>query len=289
MELKGIYTALITPFDRFGALDLAPLSDLLDFQRSAGVDGVVVCGTNGEGPSLAVEERIRLLEAVLADKGDLEVIAATGAAALVDTLTLTRHASASGCDAVLVLPPFFFTCASPIGLARAFEEVASVSDVPVILYSIPQLSGVPIGAPVLSLLQGCARICGIKESSGDRAASIEILKDHPECSLYIGSDDLAAELLTAGAAGIISGTANAFPELLVAIWQAHSSGNRLAEAQQRLDAAIGIVTRYPMVSNVKAVLAIRGVADVGVRLPLVELTQSERNTLRDRLSATGLL
>ncbi len=289
MELKGIYTALITPFDRSGKMDTSPLPDIIEFQRSAGVDGLVVCGTNGEGPSLSLNERMRLLETVMGLGSGLRIIAGTGASALPDTLTLTRHASDVGCDAVLVLPPFFWKCAGPVGLARAFEEVAAVTRVPMILYSIPQLSGVAIGSEVLRLLRDCPIIAGVKESSGDRAASVEILTENPGCSLYIGSDDLAAELLTMGASGIISGTANAFPELLVQVWRAHLAGTGLSEAQDRLNAAIRIVTRFPIVANMKAVLAIRGVADVGLRLPLVELMPSERDAIRDALVAFGLI
>ena len=289
MDLKGIFTALVTPFNRRSELDLSQIPHLIEFQRSAGVDGLVVCGTNGEGPSLSVPERMGLLENVLQHRRGLKVIAATGAAALADTLALTAHASDVGCDAVLVLPPFFFKCAGPEGFARSFEKVARVTKVPIILYSIPQLSGVPITSSLLRLLKDCQGLCGVKESSGDRAAAVEILTEHPDYSLYVGSDDLAAELLTLGAAGIISGTANAFPELLIGVWRAHRDGKGLAEAQERLNAAISIVIQYPMVANMKAVLAIRGIADLDVRLPLVALTQSERNALREKLLAADLL
>src|SRR5579871_4935614 len=107
-KLRGLLTAILTPFDQKGDLALQHMPALLDFQRRAGVDGVVVCGTNGEGTSLSVAERMRTLEAVLAARENLLVIAATGAASLPDTLALTRHAAESGAEAALVLPPFYF-------------------------------------------------------------------------------------------------------------------------------------------------------------------------------------
>src|SRR5438876_10756301 len=100
-ELRGAMPAMVTPFDRDGALNLDLIGPYLDFQRANGVDGVVVAGTNGEGVSMSVEERMRLLEAVIQRRGDFTVFAGTGAANLPDTLTLTRYAASAGVDAVL--------------------------------------------------------------------------------------------------------------------------------------------------------------------------------------------
>ncbi|NLH98478.1 MAG: dihydrodipicolinate synthase family protein [Chthonomonadales bacterium] len=287
--LTGIYTALVTPFDHDGQLDLSLLPVLIEFQRNAGVDGLVVAGTNGEGPSLTVPERMRLLEAVLDACGGLPIIAGTGATSVRDAVELTRHASRMGCAGALVLPPFFFKNASPAGYAAAYEEIAKASDIPVILYSIPQFSGVEIGPDVLRALRDAPRVVGVKESSGRIAASRVLLEEFPHLKLFIGSDDLAAELLRAGAAGIISGTANAFPELLVGVWRAHRAGAGLDEAQERLNRAIRVLIQYPVVANMKAALALRGVADLSVRPPLLPLAHAEKEALRCGLSDAGLL
>ena len=106
--LRGLLTATLTPLDLQGRLALEHFPALLSFQRQAGIDGVVVCGTNGEGTSLSVSERKRALETVLAHRDGLTVVAGTGAANLPDALELTRHAGEAGADAALVLPPFFF-------------------------------------------------------------------------------------------------------------------------------------------------------------------------------------
>ncbi|MBM3496161.1 MAG: dihydrodipicolinate synthase family protein [Armatimonadetes bacterium] len=285
----GVYTALVTPFDDAGDLDLSLVPALVDFQRAARVDGLVVAGTNGEGVSMSVSERMRLLEAVMAEARDLSIIAGTGAASVRDAAELSCHASALGCDAVLVLPPFFFRNADPAGLALYYREVSAASSVPLILYSIPQFSGVPIGAEVLDLLRHDPRVIGVKESSGDLGASLRLLAQFPSIRLYIGSDDLASELFSAGAVGVISGTANAFPELLVGVRDAVRSGTGIAEAQDRLNAAIRINIRYPIVANMKRVLEARGIARMGVRPPLLPLDSAASDEMLRLLREVGAL
>jgi 4-hydroxy-tetrahydrodipicolinate synthase len=288
-DLRGVFTALVTPFDSDGRLHLAAMPSLLEFQKAAGVDGIVVCGTNGEGPSLQVAERMAVLETALGCSTGLPIIAATGAASIEDTLALTRHAVDAGCDGLLVLPPFFFTCADDAGLAASFRRIAEAASLPIILYSIPQFSGIAIGPQVLRLLEDIPHIIGVKESSGKIQASLDLLAKCPGHHLYIGSDDLAAQLLQAGAAGIISGTANAFPELLVGVWRAFQSGDDLDGAQARLDAAIRVILDYPIVANMKAVLAARGVADLSVRLPLLPMDSERRDEMLARLRTKGCL
>src|SRR5258706_15079780 len=116
-ELKGTMTAIVTPFDESGAMELGPLDSYLAFQKAGGIDGLVVCGTNGEGTSQSVAERKRYLEVVVERRGSFTIIAGTGANNLPDTLELTRHAGASGVDAVLGLPPVFFKNPSAQGVA----------------------------------------------------------------------------------------------------------------------------------------------------------------------------
>src|SRR5579859_151575 len=149
--LHGLLTAIVTPCAPHGKLALEHMPALLDFQRQAGIDGVVVCGTNGEGPSLSVSERMRTLEAVMAHRGVLQVIAATGAASLWDTIELTQHAARVGADAALVLPPFFFKQPPAQGLADWFAPVLEAADLPILLYNIPQQSAVAISDELIGL------------------------------------------------------------------------------------------------------------------------------------------
>ncbi len=287
--LRGVYTALVTPFGRDGSLRLRDVPALVDFQRAAGVDGLVVGGTNGEGISLSVAERKRLLEAVLEHAHGLEVIAATGASALPDALALTRHACKCAVAAVLVLPPFYFKNVAPQGVAAYYRAVVRSSTVPVVLYSIPQFSAVPITPRILKLLIGMPHLAGVKESSPERGPGMTLLDRYPSLKVFVGNDLYLADMLRAGAAGVISGTANAFPELIVAVAKAVREGVDPAASQARLDAAIGIMNSCPIVGAAKAVLEARGIARISVRPPLVMPSAQQQRVLFARLREVGLL
>jgi 4-hydroxy-tetrahydrodipicolinate synthase len=287
-RLHGAMTAMITPFDEAGDLKLDLLPAYLEFQRAAGIGGVVVSGTNGEGVSMTVDERKRLLEGVLRHKGNLTVIAGTGAAALPDAMELTRHAASAGADAVLVLPPFFFKNPTAQGVADYFRRVMDISDIPVLLYSIPQQSAVAVTDEILSLLDGHERLAGLKDSAGDWERTHALVTGRRDLAVLSGSDDLLDRAIGAGAVGNISGTANAFPELIVGVWRASQEGN-VEEAKRQLDAAKGILMQYPLIAASKSVLAYRRVGRMFVRPPLINLTRAQEEEMLGRLKEAHLL
>lgn len=288
-ELRGAMTAMVTPFDETGALNLDALPAFLDFQRAAGIDGVIPSGTNGEGTSLSVSERKALLEAVLKVRGRLTVVAGTGAASVADAIELTRHASAVGADAALVLPPFFYKNVPAQGVADYFRRVMDASSIPVLLYSIPQFSAVPITDEILALLDDHPRLAGIKDSAGQWERTHALLTERRDLKVFPGSDDLLGKALKAGAIGNISGTANPFPELIVGVKRAHESGGDVEAAQARLDVAKEILLRYPLIAVSKSVLAHRGVPRMWVRPPLVDLTEAQEREVLAQLREAGLL
>ncbi len=276
-------------FDKSGALDLGPLDSYLAFQKAGGIDGLVVCGTNGEGTSMSVRERIAYLEAVMERRGEFTIIAGTGANNLPDTLELTRHASACGVDAVLVLPPFFIKNPSSRGVADFFRPVLDASDVPVLLYSIPQQTSVPITDDILVLLRGHPRLAGLKDSAGNWDRTHALLTNYPDLVTLPGSDDLLARGAAAGAPGNISGTANSFPELISGVRRAVLSGGDGVAEQARLDTAKSIVLSYPLMAGNKSVLAHRGVDRMYVRPPLVDLTAEQEREMIGRLRDEGFI
>lgn len=287
-ELRGVCTAMVTPFDERGELNLSALGPYLDFQRSAGIEGVVVAGTNGEGPSLAVDERKRLLEAVLARRGDLLVIAGTGAASVTDACELVRHAGTAGADAVLVLPPFFFKNPPASGVAAYFRAVMDAADLPVLLYSIPQQTAVPITDDIIDLVCDHPRFAGLKDSAGAWDRTQELLSSPRAKAVFPGSDFLLARGKAAGAVGNISGTANSLPELVVGVVRAVRDGRDCAPEQERLNQAIGVIQRYPLMATNKSILVRRGVPRMWVRPPLIDLTQEQETRLFADMEEIGL-
>jgi 4-hydroxy-tetrahydrodipicolinate synthase len=288
-QLQGVMTAIVTPFDETGAQNLDALPDFLAYQRAAGIDGVVVAGTNGEGVSQSVEERKRLLEAVMRLKGDFTVVAGTGAASVVDAVELTRHAGEVGADAALALPPFFFKHPSAQGLADYFRHVLDAASIPVLLYSIPQFSAVPITDDVLLLLRDHPRLAGLKDSAGQWERTHQLLTEWPQLKIFPGADELLGQSLQAGAVGAISGTANAFPELVAGVKRAHESGGDVAVAQTRVNQAKDILIRFPLIAVSKSVLAHRGVPRMDVRPPLISLTDAQEKEVLARLREAGLI
>lgn len=290
--LRGLLTAILTPFDLQGHLALEHMPAFLEFQRQNGVDGVVVCGTNGEGTSLSVAERQRVLETVLQHRGNLTVIASTGATNLTDTLELTRHAAVAGADAALVLPPFFFKNPDIEGLTAYFRAVLDAADLPVLLYNIPQQTAVPIRAALIERLEEHPNLIGIKDSEGNWELTRALIAEYPRLRVFAGCDLLSARCYAAGGAGCISGTANAFPEVVVAVrkaFEAAGDGAELQTAQDRLAALVAILERYPPIAANKSVLAHRGLPRLGVCPPLVNLTPAQEEGLIAELKAATYL
>ncbi|MCW3094531.1 MAG: Dihydrodipicolinate synthase/N-acetylneuraminate lyase [Chthonomonadaceae bacterium] len=289
-QLKGLMTAILTPFDLKGELALEHMPALIEFQRQAGIDGLVVCGTNGEGTALSVAERKQVLETVMTQRGDLKIVAGTGATSVTDAVELTRHAAQVGADAVLVLPPFFSKNPSPQGLADYFQRMLDAVDLPVLLYNIPQFSAVAITDELLGLLEGHPNLAGIKDSAGEWARTQEFIVNYPELRIFVGSDRLDAPCYEAGGAGCISGGANAFPELLVAVRDASFQGPEEAEqAQIYLNSLLDITARYPFLSTSKSILTQRGLPRLGVRPPITVLQPEKEAWLFAELREAGFL
>ena len=288
VNLGGLYTAIVTPFDKEQRLRLDYVPAILEFQRKGGVDGVVVCGTNGEGTSLSVLERKALLESVMANRGDLKVIAGTGTANLPETIELSQHAADMGVDATLVLPPFFLKKVTDEGLANYFQQVMNMVAIPTLLYNIPQMTAVTITDGVLALLKGHPSLAGLKDSTGDWNSTSNFIENYPELQVFCGNDLIAGKAWAANASGCISGSANSFPELCADIRDAHRAGKGLDEAQSRLTTAAQTLVKFPFISYSKVVMAHRGLPEMSVRSPLVDMSQEQAKALLAELDFTSL-
>ena len=286
-DLRGVCTAMVTPFDEQGELNLAALDPFLEFQCSAGIEGVVVAGTNGEGPSLSVEERKSLLEAVIARRRNLIVIAGTGAASVKDAVDLIRHAGEAGADGALVLPPFYFKNPSATGIANYYRQIMDASAIPVLLYSIPQQTAVPITDEILDLVCAHPRFGGLKDSAGDWDRTRSLVDQYRDRAVFPGSDLLLSRVTAAGAVGNISGTANGFPELVVGVARAVRNGGNGAAEQDVLNRAIGMIQKYPLIATNKSILARRGLPRMRVRPPLVDLMPQQEESLLADLESAG--
>lgn len=293
-ELKGTVVAAVTPFTPGGAeIDFPWIPQHLRFLERSDIDGVLVSGTNGEGPSLALAERKQLADMAIANKGKLAVMLGTGCASLVETIELSQYALRLGADAILVVPPFYFKNLPARGVIEYYRALlrALPNQKKVMLYNIPSLSGVEISDAVVDALAAefPRQLLGLKDTSGDIEKTWHYVERYPKLKIFVGSDELATAALRGGATGCISVIGNAFPDLVVAAYRAvkeRKGKKEMERTQSRLSQAKALVMHYPATSALKLLVHLRAsLPHTCVRPPLAELTGEEANQLQDDLRA----
>lgn len=288
----GSATALVTPFDRAGTLDLNTLGALIDWQLTSGTDGLVMCATTGECATLSDHEwETAVAFALQRVDGRIPVIAGTGRNDTRHTLELCRRAKQLGAQGVLTVTPYY-NKTTQIGLVRHYTTVADGSDIPMLLYNVPSRTGLSFTAESYAALAGHPNIYGVKEASGDFGL---ILKTRalcpPDFALYSGNDDQIVPILALGGLGVISTMANVIPaesHKICALWAAGEE-EAAASLQVRCQPLIEALFREVNPIPVKAALALMG-RDSGVlRQPLTEIGPVASNELQKAMTAFGLI
>jgi 4-hydroxy-tetrahydrodipicolinate synthase len=286
-RIHGVWCATLTPLDRAGALAQASLEAHVKRLLSAGIDGIALFGTTGEGQSFSLAERRAGLDALLAAGVAPErVLPGTGCAALTETIELTQHAVRAGCAGVLVLPPFFFKGVSDEGIYASYARlIDGVADprLQLYLYHIPQVTGVPIPHDVIARLAAAYPevLAGIKDS--------ECVLDHTRRLLARFRElDLPAAL-AAGGAGTIGGVANLYPRLMRRLHD-HALSADDQEDLARVKAFIAELENYPLLAAFKALLVELTGDRVWetLRPPLVPLDPTSRRAWLAAVAKTGI-
>jgi 4-hydroxy-tetrahydrodipicolinate synthase len=294
-RMHGVLSPVVTPFDSDYRPDSARFVRHCQWLLSQDV-GLAVFGTNSEGNSLTVGEKIGLLDTLVeAGVPTSRMMPGTGTCALGDTVELTKHAVSLGCGGVLMLPPFYYKGNSDEGLFRSYSEViqrVGNDRLRIYLYHIPPVAQVPITLTLIERLLKAypGTIAGVKDSSGNWPNTQAMLEQfQPQgFDVFAGSESFLLATLRAGGAGCISATANVNPgpiARLAASWQQAD-----ADAQQAgLDAVRNVFQSYVMIPALKAAIAHYGddAAWDTVRPPLVELDAAEQKILVERLDAVG--
>ncbi len=289
-ELPGVYAAVVTPLTPALAPDLDALPRLLAFLAERGCHGVVILGTTGEGPAFSVAERLAVIRAAHAHRGSLRVLAGTGCANLTDTIDLTRAAFDAGVDGVLVLPAFYYKGVPAAGLTAYFEQVINAavpSDGRLLVYHIPQVTGVPIPSETLTHLRRRypRQLWGMKDSQDHLPHTLEVLRDFPGLGVFAGSDAIMTDALAAGAAGAITALANITSPLNRQVWDAHRQGATAPQAQARLTRARQVTAGLNGSAVLKFALAeLFGFPHWPVRPPLQDLPPEAKQRLAVELA-----
>ena len=286
----GAATALITPMKGRG-IDLDAFGRIIDIQLASGISALVVCGTTGESATLSDEEKLTLFEfAVNRNAGRVPVIAGTGTNCTEHAVRLTRAANAAGCDAVLVVTPYY-NKATQSGLIAHFFDVADASSKPVILYNVPSRTGVCISPETYPALAAHPNIKAIKEASGDisHIAKTSALT-RGLLDLYSGNDDQTVPVLSLGGTGVISVVSNVVPERVVRMCGDYLSGRTAAAREEQLELLPLISALFSQVNPipVKAAMSLMGYCEDSLRLPLTPLEEPMRSQLGELMKQYGL-
>lgn len=271
-RFKGVYPALVTPFDENGVNE-EQYRGLIDYTIKAGATGVVPCGTTGEFTSMKFDEKVEAIRiACEATKGRVPVLAGTGAASTADAVKLTRRAEELGAAGVLVVSPYFLK-PSTKEIYEHFEKVANSTELPVFVYNIPQVTGVPLHWTMIDGLREIDGIAGLKDSSGDLINLTTILVRKPnEFQVMVGHDEVALPALASGCDGAILASANVFPDRYIRMQTALSEGD-LKNAriiQRSIQKIVRIFVNRGGGLAVKAALNMIGVPVGHARKPLQE-------------------
>jgi len=289
---RGSFVALVTPFDAQGRLDEKALAELAEWHVAEGTDGIVPCGTTGESATLSHDEHDRVVAVVVeAVAGRVPVIAGSGSNATAEAIELTRHAKRSGADAALLITPYY-NKPTQEGLYQHFAALARAVDLPQVLYNVPGRTAVNLLPETVERLCGFDNVVAIKEATGSVQVTGEILRRCGDRITVLSGDDFAnLGLLAMGATGAISVTANVAPKDLSAMFAAWDRGD-LKEARRLHTALIPLHTAMFLEGNpipVKAALAMMGRVGPTLRLPLTDLAEAHRATLKATLADYGLL
>jgi 4-hydroxy-tetrahydrodipicolinate synthase len=284
-----VLTAMVTPFTADGALDLDGAQQLAAHLVDAGNDGLVVNGTTGESPTTSDTEKDQLVRAVLEAVGDRAfVVAGVGTNDTRHSTELARQAERTGAHGLLAVTPYYSKPPQE-GLYRHFTAIADATGLPVMLYDIPSRSGVPVDTETLVRLGEHPRIVANKDAKGDLAATSWAIA-RSGLAWYSGDDMLNLPLLSIGATGFVSVVGHLVTAELRALLDAHTSGDvaKAAEIHQRLLPVYTGMFRAQGVITTKAALALCGLPAGPLRLPLVELGETETEQLRRDLAAGGV-
>ncbi len=292
MFFKGSYVALVTPFTKEGAIDEEKLRMLVNYHVENKTAGISPCGTTGESPTLTHEEHKKIVKIVVEEaKGRIHVMAGAGSNSTAEAIELAKFAKEVGADSVLSICPYYN---KPVqrGVYAHFESIAKSVNIPVMLYNVPGRTGINMSPETVYELSKLDNIKGIKEASGNIEQVCNILNLCGEnIDVLSGDDALLLPMMSVGAKGVVSVTANFMAKEVAELIENFNAG-KIEEARKmhnklyRLSQAMFIETN-PV--PVKAVMSMLGRIENNVRLPLVQLSEGSIETLKKLMKEVEII
>jgi 4-hydroxy-tetrahydrodipicolinate synthase len=287
--LGEVLTAIVTPFRADGSLDLESFRALARHLVDNGSDGLVVTGTTGESPTLSDEERYTLYAAAVEEVGDrATVVAGTGTYSTAHSVHLTERTHELGVDGFLVVTPYYNK--PPVrGIVRHFEEIAAVTDKPIVVYNIPARVVLNLEPDTIAQLAEIDNVRAVKQANADLEQARRIVE--LGLDLYAGDDDIVLPFLEVGGMGgvcVHTHVVGPHVKRMIDLWRA-GDHNGARELDEELRPSIELLRVAPNPIAIKAALNLLGHDVGGHRLPLVEATEGQRAAVRACLDRLGLL
>lgn len=292
MEIRGIITAMVTPFDENQKINETAARQLVDKLIGQGVHGLFILGTNGEFHVLSDDEKVEFAKIVIDQAAHrVPVYVGAGACGTQETIKLAQRMEAVGADALSVISPYFIAPTQQ-ELADHYRSVAEAVNIPIIMYNIPKNTGVNIEPETVKSLIGVKNIAGIKDSSGNME-NMQGYIDAGEGSdfvVLVGSDSKILPALKIGAAGAIAGTSNVIAKLDVSIYDNYLNGNMEAaeQAQKDIDVLRGVLKLGTVPSVMKRAVTLLGINVGDARYPVSKLPTEADEKIKEALAYYNL-
>jgi len=289
---QGVFTALVTPFNKDKSINEEDLKKLVDFNIENGVSGIVPMGTTGESPTLNHDEHIQAIEIVCKHVNKrVPVIAGTGSNSTREALFLTSRAKDLGADASLQVAPYY-NKPTQEGFYRHFKAIADEVDLPMIIYNIPGRTGKNIETDTIARLAEHPNIIGVKEASGSLPQMMDVIYRTPDNFIVLsGDDNLTLPLMTAGGKGVISVASNIIPGRMSALVRAGLNGN--FEEMRKLHYELLPFFKVEFIETnpipIKTALAIKGMIKEVFRLPMCEMSGENKKKLKIVLKSLRII
>ena len=288
---RGAATALVTPLTAEG-VDFDALGRLIDWQIAEGIDALVIAGTTGEGSTLTDDEHRAVLRySVERAAGRVPIIAGTGSNDTDYAISLSRYACEVGCDALLVVTPYY-NKATQKGLVTMFGAIADACSKPVILYNVPSRTGVNIEPATYAALADHPNIVAVKEANGNIGKIVQLAAlAGDKLDIYSGNDDQIVPIMSVGGQGVISVLSNVMPKETSRLCHRFLEGDVRGAAKMQLDYLPLIDALFSEVNPipVKAAMAAMGWCENYVRLPLTTMEPAHWSALEGLMKAHGLI
>ncbi len=291
-QFGRLLTAMVTPFNSELEVDYERAAELAKRLCEGGSDGLVVCGTTGESPTLSTEEKLKLIQAVVdAVGGEAAVIAGTGSNCTAATVELTKAVQRLGVDGIMLVAPYY-NKPSQEGLYQHFRTVAESTSLPIMIYNIPGRTGVNILPETMARLAEIPNIVAIKEAAGNLEQAAQLRRLLPkDFAIYSGDDSLTLPILSVGGCGVVSVASHLVGRQMKEMIEAYVKGDVATAARLHTELLplfkVLFITTNPV--PVKLALNMVGYPVGGVRLPLVEAGEKEAQAIRKVLEDMHLV